>query len=410
LTNHPMWDEAERSLLGLFDFERQRLARRMLKPFTLERVNLALQKLGSPSLKIPCLHIAGTKGKGSTALYLHHLLQSAGKKTGLFTSPHLVSLTERIRVGEQCISIAKMDELAKELHQLNQSEFDGDLTFFEFLFLMAMLVFEAEKVDYIVLETGLGGRLDATNVVKPICSILTKIDYDHCDMLGNDLVSIAKEKAGIIKPNTPVLALRQRAEVNEVFEKKALELEAPLQWIDGQKRVGEQNMQMALEAFAITGNKGHREQLQSLHLPGRCHRVQQQGQNYFLDTAHNQISMENLASQLENTQEKIDLLFAMGESRTPKELLTPLLNKVEQITFVNLPGDRPRIEPSECLRVWKALGGKNGMVHLETDAIETWLKTPKSALKCITGSFYLVGEAYRILGFQPDQMLPNRLG
>ena len=410
MNNNPMWDEAERSLLGLFDFEKQRLARRQLKPFTLERVHLALLKLGHPSAHIPTIHIAGTKGKGSTALYLHYMLCKSGKKVGLFTSPHLVSLTERIRIGEHCISIDRMEALSKILHQLNQREFGGDLTFFEFLFLMAMMVFQEEKVDVIVLETGLGGRLDATNVVDPQMSIITRIDYDHCDILGYTLEAIALEKAGIIKPKKAVLALQQRPEVNSVFIDKAAQMDAPLHWMETSCGAREQNARLAIRALEILGwPTCNVQELLQLSLPGRWHEFERDRQRYIFDTAHNQVSLEYAASLLRQRSIKPQVLFAMGESRSPLELLPSFVGHIEQIYFCDLPGGRPQIEPEEMLRAWMELGGTKAKVLRGEGGIEAWLRTETDSVKLVTGSFYLVGEAYRCLGFHPDQLLLGKL-
>jgi dihydrofolate synthase / folylpolyglutamate synthase len=172
--------------------------------FKLERVTLALKNLGDPHRAYPVLHIAGTNGKGSVAAMLHAMYVAGGYRVGLYTSPHLVSLTERIRVGDQPIGEADVVTLARDI-QAAATVCGIELTFFEFLTVMAFLHFARCRVDVAVVEVGLGGRLDATNVVDPAVAVITTIGLDHQEYLGNTLASVAYEKAGIIKPGRPVV-------------------------------------------------------------------------------------------------------------------------------------------------------------------------------------------------------------
>lgn len=179
-----------------------------------------LKKLGNPQKDMKIIHIAGTNGKGSVCAYLCSVLKEAGFLTGMFTSPHLVDIRERFRIDAEMVS---EEQFLKAFLQVYENiEGDYHPTFFEYLFFMAMLLFREAKVTYCILETGLGGRLDATNAVekKEIC-ILTEIGFDHMEYLGDTLEKIASEKAGIIRENTPVVYMAGKPEVNAVIEKAA---------------------------------------------------------------------------------------------------------------------------------------------------------------------------------------------
>ncbi|MFC2185835.1 bifunctional folylpolyglutamate synthase/dihydrofolate synthase [Fulvivirgaceae bacterium LMO-SS25] len=185
--------------------------------------------LGNPHRKFKTVHIAGTNGKGSTAHSLAAVLQAAGYKTGLYTSPHLKSFTERIRVNGIEIPEEKVIEFV-EKHKPFIEELKP--SFFELTVAMAFDHFAQEQVDIAVIEVGMGGRLDSTNVIEPLLSVITNIGLDHKEFLGNTLPEIAFEKAGIIKPNKPVVISQTQPETKEVFLKKAREGNSPIQFAD----------------------------------------------------------------------------------------------------------------------------------------------------------------------------------
>ncbi|MGE0932310.1 bifunctional folylpolyglutamate synthase/dihydrofolate synthase [Peijinzhouia sedimentorum] len=185
--------------------------------------------LGNPHRKFKTVHIAGTNGKGSTAHSLAAVLQAAGYKTGLYTSPHLKSFTERIRVNGIEIPEEKVIEFV-EKHKPFIEELKP--SFFELTVAMAFDHFAQEQVDIAVIEVGMGGRLDSTNVIEPLLSVITNIGLDHKEFLGNTLPEIAFEKAGIIKPNKPVVISQTQSETKEVFLKKAREGNSPIQFAD----------------------------------------------------------------------------------------------------------------------------------------------------------------------------------
>src|SRR5690606_28732953 len=183
-------------------------------------INL-LAALKNPEKDLVCIHIAGTNGKGSTSHMLASIFQEAGFKTGLYTSPHLVDFRERIRINGEMVP----EQFVIDFTLQNKEVFNKiGPSFFEMTVAMAFNYFKKEKVDIVILETGMGGRLDSTNVVKPLAALITNIGFDHTAFLGETLELIAAEKAGIIKENTPIIISETQVETQEVFKKKAAEM------------------------------------------------------------------------------------------------------------------------------------------------------------------------------------------
>ena len=184
----------------------------------LSRIKNFLKFLGNPQSNLKFIHVGGTNGKGSTSHMLSSILQENNKKVGLFTSPHLFDFRERIKVNSSKIE----KKIVIDFVEKNKNYFlSRRNSFFEISFAMAIFYFKIQKVDYAVIEVGLGGRLDATNIIHPLLSVITNIGYDHIKFLGNNLTSIANEKAGIVKKNTPVLIGEKNQEIEEVFIEKA---------------------------------------------------------------------------------------------------------------------------------------------------------------------------------------------
>ncbi len=197
----------------------------------LDNTYALMKLLNNPHQKIKCIHIAGTNGKGSTSNMLASILQEAGYKTGLYTSPHLKDFRERVRVNGE---MANENWIADFVTHY-KNDFDKiQPSFFEMTTAMAFAYFDAMQTDINIIETGLGGRLDSTNVINPIVSIITNIGYDHMNLLGDTLPKIAGEKAGIIKHNTPVIISECQSDIATIFEKKASELNAPILFADQQ--------------------------------------------------------------------------------------------------------------------------------------------------------------------------------
>ena len=194
-----------------------------------------LNRCGNPHNKLKTIHIAGTNGKGSTAAILQSILRTAGLKVGLYTSPHLVSFNERIRVNGSPIS---NDFIIDFMKKFNDDINEIESTFFETTTVLSLCYFYFKKVDVAIIETGLGGRLDSTNVLNPNLSIITSIDIDHQNILGNTIEEIANEKAGIIKKNTPLITFKQPKKILDILRNRAKTLNAKIEIVvDPQKIV-----------------------------------------------------------------------------------------------------------------------------------------------------------------------------
>jgi dihydrofolate synthase / folylpolyglutamate synthase len=201
--------------------------------FNLENIAVLDERLGHPSGAYPSAHIAGTNGKGSTAAFLESILRHAGLRTGLNTSPHLEKINERIRIDGKEISDQDFAAVFTRIHEvierlLAESKLRAHPTYFECVTAMAMEHFARQRVDFAVFEVGLGGRLDATNILAPAVTVITPVDFDHENFLGHSLREIATEKAGILKPKTPVVVAPQFPEAREVILKRAKELVCPV--------------------------------------------------------------------------------------------------------------------------------------------------------------------------------------
>ena len=234
--------------------------------FRLERVFWLLEQLGNPHQKFPSIHIAGTKGKGSTAAMVSFILKSAGLRIGLYTSPHLIDIKERIQISGVPISEQRLTQLvemicpvAERYRESKEKEWSA-LTWFEVFTTIAFLYFAGERIGFAVLETGLGGRLDATNVVQPKVCGITSISHDHTAILGSDLAEIAREKGGIIKEGIPVVSSPQFPQVTEVLAKIAQEKNAPFYQVGKEIRLEgkiQRDRQCRKQSFQAVGRLGN---------------------------------------------------------------------------------------------------------------------------------------------------------
>jgi dihydrofolate synthase / folylpolyglutamate synthase len=226
------YDAAVRHLLSL-GRELAAPTRAAAAKFDLENIAVLAERLGRPDRAYPSVHIAGTNGKGSTAAFLESILRRAGFRTGLYTSPHLERINERIRINGEEISDEEFAETFSRIQMLIEEllaagKLRAHPTFFECMTALAFECFARSRVEFAVFEVGLGGRLDATNILQPVLSVITRIDFDHENFLGHSLKEIAGEKAGIIKRGTPVAISAQRPEALHVIRARAAELQAPL--------------------------------------------------------------------------------------------------------------------------------------------------------------------------------------
>jgi dihydrofolate synthase/folylpolyglutamate synthase len=321
----------------------------------IERVRVLLDELGSPERDLPVIHVAGTKGKGSTAAMIEAMARAAGFKTGLYTSPHLLDFKERIRIAGRVIEegeVARMVErMAPAIERVHDRTELGPLTYFEIITAMALAVFAGEKVDVAVLEAGLGGRYDATNVCNPLLTVLTPVSMDHMDILGDTLEAIAGEKAEIIKAGKPAVIAPQEESVYEVFRRRCEEVGAPEirvaervrwrqaredadgQWADVEGAVKLPELFMALAgehqlinaATALTAIEeasragivvevaAMRQGLSSLVWPGRFQRIRRKP-DVVLDGAHNGASARYLARSIQKIYpgRRVTAVIGMG--------------------------------------------------------------------------------------------------
>ncbi|MCK4978657.1 MAG: bifunctional folylpolyglutamate synthase/dihydrofolate synthase [Anaerolineales bacterium] len=213
-------------LYSFVDYSLSRSFRNSPDKFDLGRMRDLMAALGNPEQKYPSIHIAGTKGKGSVAVFCSFALRADGYRVGLYTSPHLHDYTERIQINGQPISYKELVSLVEQLKPVIESI--PQITTFEITTALSLAYFANQKVDVAILEVGLGGRLDATNVVVPAVSVITSLSYDHTYVLGETLPEIAGEKAGIIKPGIPVVLSPQKEEARQVIESIAAERSSPL--------------------------------------------------------------------------------------------------------------------------------------------------------------------------------------
>jgi dihydrofolate synthase/folylpolyglutamate synthase len=390
--------------------------------FGLENTRKLAALAGNPQTQLRFIHVAGTNGKGSTCAMLESIYRAAGLRVGLFTSPHLVSFRERIQVNRQLIPETELVRLVEEIQPLlKQFPADNHLTLFEVVTVMALKFFAEQKCDLVIWETGLGGRLDATNIVTPLASVITNIAFDHQQWLGDTLEKIAAEKAGIIKPGIPVVTAADEPSALAVIEKIAREKNAPLKianrltgtlapplFGDHQKL----NAVLALATVKVlqkqipVSEEKIREGLQNVNWPGRLQLIEKpDGQKFLLDGAHNIASVKVLREALEKifpAKEQALILGVLQDKdwRQICEILSPLAGKIFVVPVASERSANPK-ELAEICRTanpaaeifvcdsLKAAFEKSGSRE----------NSPSQNFIVVTGSLYLVGEALELLGF-----------
>jgi len=266
----------EESVRALFSLGRELAAPQQarVQKFGLGNITILAEDLGQPQRSSPCVHIAGTNGKGSTAAMLESILRAAGLRTGLYTSPHLESINERIRINGENISDQDFAAAWSRVHSsiealMASGRLTAHPTFFECITAISFLAFAQHQVDFAIYEVGLGGRLDATNIVAPEIAIITPIDFDHENFLGHSIQEIAAEKAGIIKPGAWVVSASERPEARAVIARRCAEIDARLVEVDATARL--ENVQSADGLYrAVAAFTHSRKQLTlTPSLPGR---------------------------------------------------------------------------------------------------------------------------------------------
>jgi dihydrofolate synthase/folylpolyglutamate synthase len=396
----------------------------------LERAHQLAALAGNPQAKLRFIHVAGTNGKGSTCAMLESIYRAAGLRVGLFTSPHLVSFRERIQVNRQLIPESEVVRLVGELRT---AKTESETTLFEFTAVMALKYFAEQQCDLVIWETGLGGRLDATNIVTPLASVITNIAFDHTQWLGDTLAKIAAEKAGIIKPGVPVITATDAGEALEVIGTIARAQNAPLTVVaaDGNPPplnfaalfrdaatlplLGEHqrtNAALALATVVVlrkqipVSAENIRAGLAAVNWPGRLQLIQKPGgQKILLDGAHNVAGALALRTALLGGSASFSLPGApaiivgvLGDKdwRPMCELLAPL---AAAIFTVPVASERTA-NPVELAKVFQTANPKLAVTAVKD--LATALDASKNEpFIVITGSLYLIGEALEQLGLAP---------
>ena len=369
----------------------------------LDNIRRVLKALGDPHEQLSFLHVAGTNGKGSVCAMLEAILRAADYKTGLYTSPHLIDFRERIRVGGNKIPRAAASRGLENLRRLAAS-WDHSPTFFEFATALALQHFAESDCEFVALETGMGGRLDATNAVMPVVSVITPIALDHTRWLGKTVAEVAWEKAGIIKPSVPVVSAPQDPAAAEVIVRRAGELGCSLTFAeaawDGAElglrgRHQKRNAALAIASLRAAGldisDAAIAQGLRDVRWPGRFQMI---GERFVLDGCHNPHAAQQLLLNWRDLfgTEQADMIFgALGDKdySTMLEILAPISREVLLVPVRSERAAAPEILASAC-RVPHRI-----FAHAR-EALEA-----SHGKTLITGSLFLVGEVLELLGSEP---------
>jgi dihydrofolate synthase/folylpolyglutamate synthase len=439
---------AVRYLQTLSDYEKLRIVRYNDQNFNLERMRLLLKKLGNPQDSFRSIHIAGTKGKGSTCAMVTAMLQANSYKVGLYTSPHLCDIRERIQVGGEMIPHADFARLIRLVEPI-VARIKPMPTYFDVLTAIAFKYFAEQKVDIAVIETGLGGRLDSTNVIKPEVTAITSISKDHMAQLGNTLEKIAAEKAGIFKPGIPAVTVMQEPGVEAVLKQTADKIGAPFDVtgktiefsyrFESSRPIGPHNRvclttpnskfehlavplygehqavncglalsiidKLKTRGIAINDQKAM-EGLAKTFIPGRMEMISQ-SPRVIVDGAHNAASVDAAMKAIGQhvLYDSMILIFGCCSDKDVAGMLERITSGADKVIFVKVKSIRTA-DPHDLAARYTELYGKMAQV---ADSLEEALAianraVTKEDLICITGSMYLVGEAKKLFLANPNAL------
>ena len=437
------YDSALKYLFTLTDYEQMLRVRYNRDTFSLDRMYKILKGLDNPHKKIRAVHIAGTKGKGSTAEMLSQMLIACGYRVGVYTSPHIKDIRERIRINRDMITQAALARLIRQVQPVIEKMEKDRPTFFEIFTALAFTHFANMDVDVAIIETGLGGRLDSTNVLKPDVCGVTSISLDHTQQLGLTIDKIAAEKAGIFKDATPAISVQQKPEVEQVLKSVAKKANAPLRFagkdIDFSCRfessrtsgphmrvsvttetsrfehlpvplLGEhqaQNCGLALALLDELKNKGFdkisdtvaMEGLQHTYLAGRMEMVCEDPR-ILVDGAHNAASVAALMRALGQNipYDSMVVVFGCASDKDIPGIMEQLTLGADKVIFTASANGRAA-KPKDLLTEYEEISGRTAQL---AETMEEALAIATSAVSrediiCVTGSFYLVGEAKELL-------------
>ncbi|GAP14592.1 folylpolyglutamate synthase/dihydrofolate synthase [Longilinea arvoryzae] len=420
-------------LYSFVDYSLTRNLRNLPEKFNLDRMRALMQRLGNPYQKYPVIHVAGTKGKGSTAAMIANALQAAGYRVGFYSSPHLIEFTERIQVNRQEISKDAVVDIAAQMKPYVAEI--PQLTTFELTTAMGFIYFAQQKVDIAVVEVGLGGRLDATNIVTPLVSVITSISYDHMAVLGNTLAAIAGEKGGIIKPGRPVVIALQSEEARQVFFDLSIQRNAPLvevgkdvtftagnHSLDGQSLrvtasdrpdhplelniplLGQHQVENAATAYAallVARKEGLnipddaiQRGFASVKWMGRFEILQKEPP-VVLDSAHNQDSARRLVETLKTyfPGRRMVMVFGASEDKDISGMFTELMPVMD--TLIATQSVHPRaLDAGKLVEMAKPYGKAAYAILPLEEAVRIALeKAGSDGLVLVTGSLFVVAAA-----------------
>ncbi len=441
------FQKAMKFLQSLTDFERLRIVRYNQQNFDLDRMRHLLKKLGNPETQFKSIHVAGTKGKGSTCAMTASMLEACGYKVGLYTSPHLTDIRERIQVNGHMISHGDFARLAKMVEPIVM-KMKPMPTYFDVVTAIGLKYFAEQGVNYAVLETGLGGRLDSTNVVTPEVAAITSISKDHMAQLGNTLEKIAEEKAGIFKPGVAAVTVLQDPGVEAVLKRAAEKVGCPLDIagktiefsyrFESTRPLGPQNRVCLstpyskyehllvplmgehqaincglalsiidrLKAKGVSINDARLiEGLAKTHIPGRME-VLNTTPRIVLDGAHNASSIDAAMRAIGQhvPYDSLIVIFGCCGDKDVSGMLEKISNGADKVIFTHVDNIRSA-DPEELASRYTELYGKMAQVapNLKAALAIANRAVTKEDLICITGSFFLVGEAKRMFQGEPKE-------
>ncbi|QHI70732.1 bifunctional folylpolyglutamate synthase/dihydrofolate synthase [Tichowtungia aerotolerans] len=397
----------------------------------LDVITALLDQLGNPQREFKSIHVAGTNGKGSVCAMIESVLRASGKKTGLYTSPHLIRFNERFRVNGQDIPNENLDQLIQAVEVADSKTGLRPATFFELSTAIAFEHFKRSGVEYAVIETGMGGRWDATNVIQPVVSVITRIALDHANYLGEDLEKIAWEKAGIIKEGVPVICGPMPVAAEAVVYKEAADKKVPIlgseeaaffQVLDSRRTdqlvdieasgTDYRNIRLPLggsyqlencgiavaaledlsdiEGLKLQMKKG----LETVRWPGRFQMLSMKPPIIF-DGGHNPNGAETLFQTLDEIFPKFGNGFVFGfmKDKDVAGILAALKPATEKAFAVTLPGERA-MSAEEIAEVGQTIGMKLEPIE-DLQPARNWVESGKKRLLCFTGSLYLAEELRR---------------
>lgn len=455
-------------LFGRLNYERMGSGKYSTKDFKLGRMQELLRILGNPQSGVPTIHVAGTKGKGSTAVMIAEMLSAGGHQTGLFTSPHVTKYEERILVDGHQIKpeqlVALVDQIAVHV---NHDPENMSPTFFELTTALAWMHFKQQQVDFSVMEVGLGGRLDSTNVCEPLACVITNISYDHMALLGNTIAQITREKAGIIKSGVPVFSGVTQPEAIAVLEEVCADKKVPLYLLNRDyfwkstnetgnefstselkkttEKVPLQKIQVktpwsvidempvsllgthqaanAAVAVTIVDYLRHQETQVELNQmragmtfvkwPARIE-VVQKSPAVVIDTAHNDASINALIKTLGESfgQQNRLLIFAASRDKEIKEMLATLLPHFQTVVLTQYLSNPRRVPVNELFDLTQSIQQETkntSDVIVASSPADAWLRakacTTPDTLTCVTGSFFIAAEMRELLLGATDEAL-----